>query len=337
MRDLKHMLDTRRGRPSPPQKTLSRSLREPERRRRRLRLVLPLLILLLAAIPLVTLWSPLVAKGGRALSALRDLVSPTPPMAEGELFVRAAQAMAGASPDAPVCSARLATGQTVEYTVDPVLQRRVRRIFEENRVPYGVFVAIEPATGRILAMTSYSRLDPAWEERAPFTPFPLASLFKIVTAAAALEANKVTPETVVTFRGRDASENPLYWEASPGLWSRQMELTDAMAKSVNPVFGRLACDVVGRDAILSTAGHFGFNLPLFVDSGVLPSSTGDPQNSTELMLMGAGLGREVKASPLHVAAIMAAIANGGVMMRPQLVDRLRDPETGRVFDRRPLP
>jgi peptidoglycan glycosyltransferase len=103
-----------------------------------------------------------------------------------------------------------------------------------------------------------------------------------------------------------------------------MPLSLALGKSINPVFGRLASDVVGVDSIMTYAQRFGFNQTLFPGTSVTPSRAAFPQDDRQLRLMGAGLGREVKISPLHAAVIMAAIANQGVMMTPILAQEIRD-------------
>ena len=201
----------------------------------------------------------------------------------------------------------------------------------DKQVPYGVFVAMEPKSGRILAMVAHSSIDPSWERNSYYNLYPMASLFKIVTAAAALEQKKVSPETVFAFRGRLASENPRYWYVKPGNHNLEMPLDMAMGKSVNPVFGRLASDVVGRDSMLSFAERFGFNQTLLPGTCLKASSSIFPQSDSELKLMGAGLCREVKISPLHAAAIMSAIANNGVMMFPALAKEIRNAKGEPVY------
>jgi cell division protein FtsI/penicillin-binding protein 2 len=140
---------------------------------------------------------------------------------------------------------------------------------------------------------------------------------------------------VIAFRGRYSSENPKYWQVKPGNGNRQMGLAVAMGKSVNPVFGRLASDVVGRDSIMAMAERFGFNQVLFAGAPVLPSTIRVPQSDLELKLMGAGLGREVKVSPLHAAVMIAAIANGGVMLAPGLAEEIRDGRGNTIFAHQP--
>jgi len=108
-------------------------------------------------------------------------------------------------------------GDTLLYSIRDDLQKRVHDYMAQKQVPFGVFVAIEPSTGRILALTSYSSVDPHWAQSAFFDLYPMASLFKIITASAALENKKITPETVVEFRGGAYSEIPVTGISAPGV------------------------------------------------------------------------------------------------------------------------
>ena len=161
-------------------------------------------------------------------------------------FVTACSLLDDVSGPPDQLTARTVEGELLHYTIRGDLQKRVHDFLSKNQVPYGVFVAIEPATGRILAMTAHSSVDPGWAKSAFFDLYPMASLFKIITASAALESRRITPETVIEFRGKATSENPRYWEASPKGKNNRTDVTYAMGKSMNPVYGRLACDVAGK-------------------------------------------------------------------------------------------
>jgi len=301
---------------------------------RRLRLFLPLLALILGVYPAVSM----LISSGRAQTATGK--SANSPASAMNLFHRldniqsfsyAACALPNARFDNGQFLAPSPDGGTITYSIDQDLQGRVEKVMRDSRVPYGVFVAIEPKSGRILAMAAHSDIDPAWERNSFYNLYPMASLFKIVTAAAALEKKKVSPDTVFAFRGKHTSENPRYWYVKPGRTNQEMPLDMAMGKSVNPVFGRLASDVVGRDSIVSFAERFGFNQSLLPGTCLKASSSTMPQSDCELKLMGAGLCRDVKISPLHVAAIMSAIANNGVMMLPSLAKEIRNSRGEPVF------
>jgi cell division protein FtsI/penicillin-binding protein 2 len=343
MHDLKHLTSkrtifsfsklTRKKRVS---RNSFNSLAETSKKRGRLRILLPFLALLLALYPLVFLLkssAPLFSSVAKAAS--KRAGKTTEPLDSYKSFRIAAEILKQSSTAGNRLMAPLSDGGKVLFTIDPALQDRVHKIMVEKEVPYGVFVAIEPKTGKILALTSYSAIDPTWAEASYFRLYPMASLFKIITASAALEQKKVEPDTMFVFRGYSYSENPRYWSVKPGQGGQQMPLSLALGKSINPVFGRLASDVVGKDSIMSYAQRFGFNQNLFPGTPVIPSRAAVPQDDLELKLMGAGLGREVKISPLHAALMMAAIANQGTMMAPLLAQEIRDNRNGVLFTELP--
>jgi cell division protein FtsI/penicillin-binding protein 2 len=301
---------------------------------RRLRWTLTLIALAIGLYPTFNMlasarWSN-TDSGGSIMSSFPSLKL-RPTLDRIQSFTHAAAALPAARFVNGELLAPFSGGGTIVYSVNQELQERVQKVMQTFDVPYGVFVAMDPKSGRILAMAAHSSIDPDWERNSYYSLFPMASLFKIVTAAAALEAKKVSPDTVFAFRGRLTSENPRYWFVKPGRNNQEMPLDLAMGKSVNPVFGRLASDVVGRDSMVSFAQRFGFNQSLLPGTCLKASSSTVPQSDFELMLMGAGLCRDVKISPLHAAAMMSAIANGGVMMTPALAMEIRDLKGEELF------
>jgi cell division protein FtsI/penicillin-binding protein 2 len=336
MRDFKHLLEKRRFFRF--QSIERRNIRilnviESKPDRRRLRIILPLLAIVLGAYPAFNL----LISARNAQSSVGKNLAPAPKVNPLQALdnARGFQLAADSLPAAHFVNGQLLSplpdGGTIVYAIDQELQERVEKVMRTSRVPYGVFVAIEPKSGRILAMVAHSEADQGWERNSFYNLYPMASLFKIVTAAAALEQKKVLPDTVFAFRGKNTSENPRYWYVKPGKHNQQMALDVALGKSVNPVFGRLASDVVGRDGIVSYAERFGFNQILMPGTSLKASCAVAPQNDMELKLMGAGLCHEVKISPLHVATMMAAIANDGVMMLPALTQEIRNGKGETVF------
>ncbi len=296
-----------------------------KQQQKRLRVILPILAVLLAIYPLafvVKSFIPKVTKfvHRKSVSTLQPNIEPD----SNHTFRVASQLLGSAHVQGDTLVAPTYGGGSILYTIDPALQMRVQEIMRSKDVPYGVFVAIEPKSGKILAMSGYSSVDPAWGNTPYFNLYPMASLFKIITAAAALELKRVEPETLFAYRGASHSENPKNWGVNPGQSTQSMPLSLALGKSINPVFGRLASDYVGVDTIMTYAHRFGFNQTLFPGTPVIPSRAAVPNDDSQLRLMGAGLGREVKISPLHAAVIMAAIANQGEMMTPLLAQEIRD-------------
>ncbi|MDD2335309.1 MAG: penicillin-binding transpeptidase domain-containing protein [Geobacteraceae bacterium] len=294
-------------------------------KQKRLRIILPILAVLLAIYPFSFAIKAFVQKVSlfmhhKSVSAQLLNIGPD----TNKAFLVASQSLVSAHVEGDALVAPTYGGGSILFTIDPALQMRVQEIMRSKDVPYGVFVAIEPKSGKILAMSGYSSVDSTWGNNPYFNLYPMASLFKIITAAAALELKKVEPETLFAYRGASYSENPKYWGVNPGQSTQSMPLSLALGKSINPVFGRLASDYVGVDTIMTYAQRFGFNQTLFPGTPVKPSRAAVPNDDSQLRLMGAGLGREVKISPLHAAVIMAAIANQGKMMTPLLAQEIRD-------------
>ena len=311
-----------------------KALDETKPDKKRLKVILPLVALLLASYPILSLFGSPSTKA--ATSVAKTIPAPLTDVDNWDAFRLAAEAYPNATVQNGSYSAPLAQGGKVVYAINEEMQHRVEKLMKDYKVPYGLFVAIEPKTGRILATVSHSSAQPGWEKGAGYNLYPMASLFKIVTATAALEEKKVSADTPFAFNGRLTSENPKYWRVR-ARGNQEMSLSLAMGKSVNPVFGRLAGEVVGRDPLLMYAERYGFNQNIFPGSPVTPSRAPAPGTLDELMRMGAGLNREVKISPFHAAAIMATVANGGVMMAPSLAKEIVDAKGTVVFSQKPQP
>lgn len=313
MHDLKHICS--------PSRTLNR---------RGLVLVSLLLLLLL---PLGLL---LIRKGANAYTDRRAKPTAAPNRLAhdpaSELFTIASSLLPTAQQTANGLAATTADGITLHYSIMPELQQRVQRYLQAHQVPYGLLIALEPESGRILALTGHSSLVPDWPHDAAHQLYPMASLFKMITAAAALEKGAITPDTVVQFRGRPVSENPANWDPHPAGRNHQMDVTDAMGKSCNPVYGRIASDLVGSEGIKAACDRFGFNRPLLPGLPTRPSQAPLATTTHDLRLLGSGLEHDLRISPLHAALITAGIANNGVMMAPRLVDRI-----SRENQEQPLP
>jgi len=302
------------------------------KRRRKLKLALLFIAIVLAIAPLSILALRQSLPDGLHIKDWISTVTSTAPKpaeaakmpVSASRFEIAGDLLATAEVSGSRLSTRTPEGVQHIYTIQGDLQRRVYDFLAKNHVPYGVFVAIEPASGRILGMTSYSSVDPVWAKRSVYELYPMASLFKIITASAALESHKITPESVVEFRGNSYSENPHYWDISPRGRNNRMDVTYAMGKSINPVYGRVASDIAGKTSVMQSVSRFGFNQELLPGIPAKPSQAGEPASNHGLRLMGAGLDHDVKISPLHAAVIMSAIANGGKMMAPGLTSSIVD-------------
>jgi membrane peptidoglycan carboxypeptidase len=235
----------------------------------------------------------------RSLTAKQDVLARAKKDAQGRLVVPGPQG------DVPL-------------TIDPVLQAQLTGILSQYRVPYGAVVVLEPSTGRVLAMAEHSRAQPGLRGLATRAVFPAASIFKIVTGAALLEAG-VTPEAETCFHGgkRRLSEKLLQDSARDG---QCHSLADAMGKSANVIFAKLTQRYLSPKALKHTAARFHFNrelsfpVPTDVSLAAVPE-----EDEFRFAQTGAGFG-DVYLSPLHGALLASVAANGGVWKDPVLFD-----------------
>ncbi|MFC8922831.1 peptidoglycan D,D-transpeptidase FtsI family protein [Cellulosimicrobium sp. NPDC057127] len=244
-------------------------------------------------------------------------------------------------------------GASVELTIDPAAQQAAWDALGDQR---GAVVALEPSTGRVLALVSKPSFDPnalashdtaaasaAFQEltNADGNPmsnrairgntYPPGSTFKLVTAAAAIESGQYTAESVVpapdTYQLPQSSsvmENFGGTRCSP---TGEMTLADALRISCNTAFADLGV-TLGDDVLREQAQAFGFDdgglqIPMDVTASHFPTNDTDESSPPRTALAAIGQG-DVKATPLQMAMVSAAIANDGVLMEPYTVETIRD-------------
>ena len=229
----------------------------------------------------------------------------------------------------------LPNGSRVALSLNEELQSQIFALFRRFDPLYGVFAAMEPDTGRVVALVGYRRGG----ESDPWLPlkaiYPAASLIKVVTASAAIERGKVSPQDEFSYRGGIYGITRGGIHARDGRGIPKMTLEEAIARSANAVFGKLAVNNVGAPVLEEYLAKFGFGQKIPFDLPVEPSRGQVPKEEYELARTGAGFG-EVYVSPLHMAMIMSAVASGGAMPRPVLIDRIEDRDGKALYESSPV-
>ena len=144
----------------------------------------------------------------------------------------------------------------VQYTLNEAAQAEMQKLMGQYKPDYGAFVAMDARTGRILSMVSYSsRLGN--ENLTLRASFPSASIFKVVTASAAIDLNKASPNTVVPFNG---ALHTLYKKnvesTKETRWTRHMTLREAFARSVNVFLANWAYSMLDLAILKGTLSAF---------------------------------------------------------------------------------
>lgn len=276
-------------------------------------------ILLLLALLLVQLSGPVRAE-----------VPPVPLDKEELAFLLGQSWEAGGRSDLIQVSAGQGRSFLVQTTLDSGLQKFLEDRLARAGAPMVALAALDPKTGEVKALVSYDRL-PGRVNYALTPAFPAASVFKMVTAAAALEKGGLTPDSTIPFHGASHTLYRSQIKMPEPKAGRKPTLTEAFAKSYNPVFGKLANKPVGSLTLSKYADRFGFNQAIRFELPVAPSRSWVPHNdSYELALSGSGFNRKTTLSPLHGALMAGAVLNGGIMMEPTVVERVMVYKAGRL-------
>lgn len=226
-------------------------------------------------------------------------------------------------------AAKTRSDDLVLFTIDPNLQRYVEQIARKSSSPHLAIVAMEPYSGKILAMTERSPLK---TDLLRYNQLPAASLFKLVTTAAALEGASVQPNQIINFRGGTYTLNRWNYNPNPRTDNRSLPLNEALGMSCNPVFSRIMLKYLKPFQLRNYAKQFGFNSDIPADFDLPQSPANIPTSDYEIGRTAAGFG-DVYLTPIHAAAMMAGIANGGFLPKPLLVEQVENARADLVYDR----
>jgi penicillin-binding protein A len=232
---------------------------------------------------------------------------------------------------------RTRVGDDVYTTLDPPAQLLARQDLAGRA---GSVVALDPRTGAVLVMYA----NPGYDDNQPFAPgstqfnrstmarYPPGSTFKVVTTTAGIDSGKYTPDSMIDGKSPiTVSGVPLTNDNNEqfGL----ITLTDALTNSVNTVFAQLA-EGVGIGTMTDYMKRFGFYAkpPLDYPPGELhasrpyspgPRSRPYPPGSPKEDIGRIGIGQGgLEVTPLQMAMVTAAVANGGKLMTPRLTNRV---------------
>ncbi len=242
-------------------------------------------------------------------------------------------------------------GNSVETTLNPVAQQAAMDAMAGFK---GGAIAIEPNTGKVLAMVSTPSFDPnllslnddaqvianyAQIVGDPANPlfnrtiagdlYHPGSTYKLLVAAAAIENGTATPAS--TFPNPASLALPQSsavmtnaWNGPCGDGGPDTTLTQAITQSCNIPIAELAMSM-DRDAVPKMAKAFGFEQDLSIPLVVTPSVSPKPSDQAQTALSSIGQ-LDVRATPLQMAMVSAGIANNGTVMTPHLVNRIITPD-----------
>ncbi len=222
----------------------------------------------------------------------------------------------------------------LHYSFDTTVIRCGQTLLKQYHPKYGALVAMEAKSGRVLALVSYSRDSepPLGDNLFARSLFPTASVFKTITASAAIEKGNMNPESKLPLAGRRYT---LYrFQLKEDLAAYEpVSLQDAYAYSINPVFGRIGVYVLGPSILREYMGKFGFNsqIPFELDNEKPFAAIGDKDSAVLVAEIASGFNQKTRMSPLFGAMLAAGVSENGKMPAPFFVDSVTCGDSCVVF------
>lgn len=220
---------------------------------------------------------------------------------------------------------------TIDAEIQAIVEEELKKGVARSKAESGLAVMVDPATGAVLAMANFpsfnparaALLDPAVQRNRVITDsFEPGSVFKVVTASAALETGAVRPGEKIF------AENGTYWVSTGGRKRRKIEDThrhgmltfqEGMELSSNILMAKVATRV-GAETMFTTARAFGFGIQTDLGlSGEVSGNLKKPAQWSATTLHSLAMGYEVAATPLQLVMAYATVANGGWLMKPFVV------------------
>ncbi|MDY6331406.1 MAG: penicillin-binding protein [Fibrobacter sp.] len=224
---------------------------------------------------------------------------------------------------------------TIDRNMQEIVEKALKDGVAEFTAKSASAVVVDPYTGEILAMASYPTFDPnsknqgidrAAKNEIVSMSYEPGSTFKVITAAAALENHVVSPQKIFANEGKCWKWNPRSERICDTHVYGDMDMNEAMVQSSNIVFAKIASEV-GAMRMYRMARAFGIGEKAFdnyvgEESGRLLKPTELTRDDRTLKTM--GFGHAVSVTPIQMVMAYAAIANGGKLMRPQIVKEWRN-------------
>lgn len=214
---------------------------------------------------------------------------------------------------------------SVKYTLDDNLQAYTDQTLRKYRPDYAAVFMMDAETGEVLVYSSYQKSDESINLLRKAS-YPAASIFKIITATAAIDKYGLSPKHKIQFNGGNWT---LYksnvMKDKVTRWTRTVTLREAFAKSMNTPFGKIGLNNVEPDDLSDYAEKFMFNQQIPTDFPVDPGIALVPsEKNFQLTEVASGYNRSNRMSPVQGAMIAASVVNGGQMIAPYMVSELRD-------------
>jgi cell division protein FtsI/penicillin-binding protein 2 len=219
---------------------------------------------------------------------------------------------------------------SVDTSLDISLQNFILKKLDTSTARYIGIVGMDPTTGKVLSMVSFNKKDPS-SNLCVDSRFPAASIFKIVTASAAIEKNGFSPNHEFKYNGMKHTLYKSQLKKQTNKYTNRVSFQDSFAQSINPVFGKIGVHYLGKTTLEEYAEAFGFNKNINFEIQVDPSVIHLSDTPYQWAEIACGFNKETTISPLHGAMMASAVINQGRLMEPAIVLRIVDENDNVIY------
>ncbi|MGM0444936.1 MAG: penicillin-binding transpeptidase domain-containing protein [Bacillota bacterium] len=233
---------------------------------------------------------------------------------------------------------------TVNEAIQHSAERELAATAKEFNAEGGTIIVMEPDTGDIISMANYPTYDPNsfsdynkryWRNRAITDNFEPGSTFKIITTASAIEEGVVNQNDVFYDTGKIKVEKE-YIECWDDEGHGTESFTEVVQNSCNPGFVQVGLRI-GKKPFFNYINAFGFGKKTNIDLpgeavGLIPefNTVGDIEIAT------ISFGRGISVTPIQLISAISAVANDGVLMKPNLIDKITDQNGEKLKESKPV-
>ncbi|MCD5390617.1 serine hydrolase [candidate division NPL-UPA2 bacterium] len=222
---------------------------------------------------------------------------------------------------------------TIDKVIQHIAERELERTFQEREAKGGTLVVMDPKTGEILALANRPTFNPNSfkdypanyrRNRAITDIFEPGSTFKVITAAAALEERLFQLEDkIFCEEGSYRLNGHSIRDVRPHGWLSFKEVIEVSSNIGTVKIGQ----ALGKERLYEYIRSFGFGAKTGIDfPGEVRGLIRTPQRWSKLSLGAIPFGQEIAVTAVQLATALSAIANGGLLMRPRVVDAILDQE-----------
>jgi cell division protein FtsI/penicillin-binding protein 2 len=232
---------------------------------------------------------------------------------------------------------------TIRRDIQYLLEEQLAQGIEKYGAASGEIIVMDPKTGKILGMAAHPKFDPAtfisydpttYRNPSLTALYEPGSTFKTLTVAAGVDAGVVSASTECTQCAGPRQFGKFTIRTWNDTYTPNISIEMGLAKSDNTAMIYTA-ELLGRGRFSEYLRQFGVGEPLKIElQGDL--ATPFPEKLGPVELATTSFGQGVSMTSLQLMRAVGTIANGGVMMRPQIVERVEDPSTGEVLFNQPI-